>query len=188
MKPEIYVSTDIEADGKVPGISSMLSLASAVYTLDKKLIDTFSINLEKLPGAHPDPATMAWWKEQPEAWKACRLNKEKPEIAMRKYHQWLKTLRGKLVFVGYPVAYDFMWVQWYLIRFVGESPFSHSALDIKTLAMSLLKKPYRQSTKRHMPDRWFDNLPHTHKALDDAIGQGALFCNIMSELGLNKIT
>jgi len=34
------------------------------------------------------------------------------------------------------------------------------------------------------PKEWFDKLPHTHKALDDAIGQGALFCNILAELDL----
>ena len=88
---------------------------------------------------------------------------------------------GRPVFVGYPVAYDFMFVYWYLIRFTGESPFSHSALDIKTYAMALLKQPYRDSTKRYMPKRWFDPIPHTHHALDDAIEQGALFCNMLRE-------
>ena len=75
-----------------------------------------------------------------------------------------------------------MFVYWYLIRFTGHSPFSHSALDMKTLAMALLKKGYRDSTKRRMPRHWFDNLPHTHQALDDAIEQGALFCNMLKEL------
>gem|GEM_PF-6694880 len=32
-----------------------------------------------------------------------------------------------------------------------------------------------------MPKRWFDRLPHTHVALDDAMEQGALFCNILAE-------
>jgi len=32
-----------------------------------------------------------------------------------------------------------------------------------------------------MPRRWFDKLPHTHVALDDAIEQGALFCNMLAE-------
>jgi hypothetical protein len=32
-----------------------------------------------------------------------------------------------------------------------------------------------------MPARWFDDLPHTHRALDDAVEQGALFCNILAE-------
>ena len=101
---------------------------------------------------------------------------------MYRYLAWLKQLEGKLVFVGYPVSYDFMFVYWYLIKFTGESPFSHSALDIKTLAMVGLQKTYKQSTKRNMPSRWFDDLPHTHKALDDAIEQGAMFCNILKEV------
>jgi hypothetical protein len=32
-----------------------------------------------------------------------------------------------------------------------------------------------------MPAHWFDDLPHTHKALDDAIEQGAMFCNILAD-------
>jgi hypothetical protein len=80
------------------------------------------------------------------------------------------------------VAFDFMFVYWYLIRFTGQSPFSHSALDMKTLAMALLKVGYRDATKRKMPRHWFDDLPHTHLALDDAIEQGALFCNMLREL------
>ena len=87
----------------------------------------------------------------------------------------------KPVFVAYPAAFDFLFVYWYLIRFAGESPFSHSALDIKTYAMALLKRDYRDSTKRNMPARWFDKLPHTHIALDDAIVLGALFCNMLAE-------
>jgi len=58
---------------------------------------------------------------------------------MREYLVWLKALPGKPVFVAYPAAFDFLFVYWYLIRFTGESPFSHSALDIKTYAMALLK-------------------------------------------------
>jgi hypothetical protein len=83
--------------------------------------------------------------------------------------------------VGYPASYDFMFVYWYLIRFTGKSPFSHSALDIKSYAMAVLKLPYRESVKRNMPARWFPEAPHTHVALDDAIEQGALFCNMLRE-------
>ncbi len=38
MKQELYVSTDVEADGLVPGVNSMLSFGFAVYTKDKKLV------------------------------------------------------------------------------------------------------------------------------------------------------
>jgi hypothetical protein len=30
-----------------------------------------------------------------------------------------------------------------------------------------------------MPADWFDKMPHTHVALDDAKEQGALFCNML---------
>ena len=179
-KSEIYVSTDIEADGPIPGPHSMLSFASAAYTKDKQLVDTFSANLETLPNAEADPSTKSWWDKNKTAWDACRRDLKKPKEVMSNYVAWLKRLPGKPVFVGYPAAYDFMFVYWYLITFAGESPFSHSALDIKTYAMAVLKKEYRQSTKRSMPKLWFDKLPHTHVALDDAIEQGALFCNIMN--------
>lgn len=178
---EIYVSTDVEADGPIPGPHSMLSFASAAYTADKALVATFSANLETLPGAAGDPRTMEWWKTQPDAWAMCREGPRAPDVVMHEYVRWLKALPGKPVFVGYPVAYDFLFVYWYLIRFAGESPFSHSALDIKTYAMALLGTEYRASAKRNLPRDWFDDLPHTHVALDDAKGQGALFCNMLAE-------
>ena len=178
---EIYVSTDVEADGPIPGPNSMLSFASAAYRPDKTLIATFEANLTLLAGAVPDPKTMEWWRGQPEAWAACRANPREPADVMPEYVAWVKSLPGKPVFVAYPAGYDFMFVYWYMIRFTGESPFSHSALDIKTYAMALLGTEYRESVKRNMPARWFDNLPHTHVALDDAKGQGALFCNMLAE-------
>jgi hypothetical protein len=178
---EIYVSTDVEADGPIPGPHSMLSFASAAFRADKTLVSTFSANLETLPGAAGDPGTMEWWQSQPQAWAACRMNPQPPEQVMPAYVRWLKQLPGRPVFVGYPAGFDFLFVYWYLIRFAGESPFSHSALDIKTYAMAMLRRGYRESVKRNMPKRWFDNLPHTHVALDDAMGQGALFCNMLAE-------
>lgn len=181
MIEEIYISTDVETDGPIPGPHSMLSIGSAAYLADKTCISTFSANFECLPGASPHPQTAEWWKSQPEAWAACRSQLELPSIGMLRYSAWLKGLPGKPVFVAYPAGFDFLFVYWYLIRFTGESPFSHSALDIKTYAMAMLKKPYRESSKRNMPSHWFDALPHSHVALDDAIEQGAMFCNMLKD-------
>jgi len=178
---EIYISTDVETDGPIPGPHSMLSIGSAAYTADKRLLSTFSANLETLDGASAHPETAAWWATQPEAWAACRSDLEAPEAAMKRYLDWIDALEGKPVFVAYPAGFDFLFVYWYLMRFVGRSPFSHSALDMKTFAMALLRRDYRASTKQNMPKHWFDGLPHSHVALDDAIEQGALFCNMLAE-------
>jgi hypothetical protein len=124
---------------------------------------------------------MRWWQGRPDAWKACRDNLRDPAEAIKAYLAWLKRLPGRPVFVAYPAAYDFMFVYWYLIKFTRESPFSHSALDIKSYAMAVMGTEYRESAKRNMPKRWFEKLPHTHVALDDAIGQGVLFCNMLAD-------
>jgi hypothetical protein len=179
---EIYISTDIESDGPIPGPNSMLSsFGSAAFRADKTLVATFTANLTTLPDAQGDPRTMDWWKTQPEAWEACRTDPRPPDEVMPEYVAWLKQLPGRPVFVGYPAGFDFLFVYWYLIRFTGESPFSHSALDIKSYAMAVLGTDYRASVKRNMPKQWFDDLPHNHVALDDAIGQGALFCNMLAD-------
>ena len=180
--PEIYVSTDIEADGPIPGLYSMLSFGSAAYLKDKTLVGTFSANLHTLPDAIVDPPTMRWWSKQPQAWAAARSNLQDPTQVMKNYVAWLKALPGKPVFVGYPVTVDFGFIYWYLIRFTGESPFSFAALDIKSYAMAMMKtKRFWDVRKKKMPKHWFEELPHTHIALDDAIEQGILFCNMLAE-------
>ena len=124
---------------------------------------------------------MAWWRTRPDAWAACRADARNPAVVMVEYVRWLKALPGKPVFVGYPAAYDFMFVYWYLMRFAGESPFSHSALDLKTLAMAILGCDYRKAVKGNMPRAWFFSSRHTHIALDDALEQGVLLCNMLAE-------
>jgi hypothetical protein len=181
---EIYVSTDIESDGPVPGLNSMLSFGSAAYLADKTLVQTFSANLETLPGASGDPTTMAWWETQPQAWEACRKNLQPPVLVLPQYVSWLKGLPGNPVFVGYPAAFDFMFITYYLYRFAGESPFAYFALDIKSYAMAVLNRDFYEVTKDTMPKHWFDDLPYTHVALDDALSQGALFCNMLADCRL----
>jgi hypothetical protein len=187
MGRDIYFSVDIEADGPIPGPNSMLSLGAAAFLDDGTMVSTFSVNFDTLEGATGDPNTMQWWKTQPEAWKACRENTVHPETGMKQFHRWLgETCAAngdrKPVFVGYPAGFDFLFVYWYLMRFVGHSPFSFSALDIKSYAMAILGTEYRHTTKKNFPGRWFKGQPeHNHVALQDAIGQGILFCNILKE-------
>jgi hypothetical protein len=179
---EIFVSTDVETDGPIPGPYSMLSLGSAAFLADKTLVSTFYANLETLPGAGQHPDTMQWWQTQPLAWEASRANPQPPIEVMRAYAEWLKALPGQPVFVAYPVAFDYMFVQWYLINFTGESPFSYVALDIKTFAWTLLDTSFHETTKSTMPERWFDHqLELAHHALEDALDQGRLFCNMLAE-------
>jgi hypothetical protein len=178
---EIYVSTDIEADGPCPGPNSMLSIGSAAYTVDATLLGTFSANLETIPGSSAHPDATAWWAAHPEAWAAARRDLQPPEVAMGHYERWLSALPGQPVFVGYPAGFDFMFVYWYLMTFVGSSPFRRMALDVRTYAMALLALPYGDCSREDIAGRWSQTRPHTHNALDDAIEQGEIFCALLQE-------
>ena len=184
MPAEIYVSTYVEADGPIPGPHSMLSFGSVAYLADKTVLGEFTVNLAPLPGASPHPRTMNWWGGFPEALAKARENPEDPATAMPRYAKWVRKLPGRSVFVGQPVGFDFMWVYWYLMKYCGESPFGHSALDVKTYAMAVLKRDYRDCVKNALPKEWLEPLPHTHVAIDDAREQGAIFCNMLKANGV----
>lgn len=183
MTTELYISVDIETDGPIPGANSMLSLGAVALTEHRDQLGVFSINFVELHGATPDPSTMEWWAKQPEAWKCARDNPQPPLPAMHQFVSWVKDMcraaqGAKPVFVGYPAGFDFMFVYWYLIKLVGESPFSFSALDIKTYAAAVLGCPYREVNKRALAKFKEPGLPHTHVAIDDALEQGYLFLNL----------
>lgn len=176
---EIYISTDVETDGPIPGPHSMLSIGAAAFTEDGNLLSTFSANLLNLDGASPDPDTAKWWETQPEAWSAVMKDRQDPAIAMKNFNQWVIHQPGKPVFVGYPAGFDFMFTYWYLIKFCKVSPFSFSAIDMKTFAMAVLGTSYRESTKRNFPKHWFSADKHSHVAVEDAIEQGRIFCKML---------
>ncbi len=182
-RTEIFVSTDIETDGFIPAINSMLSFGSVAFDGNAQVLDTYTANLQTLPEGEQNPVTMEWWEQFPEAWAKTRANPRAPQEVMPEYAAWLRALPGKPVFVAYPATFDFSFINWYLARFAGHNPFGFAALDVKTYAMAVLQRPWFHATSRQtLPAHWFaPDLEHTHVALDDAMEQGMLFMNMRRE-------
>jgi len=159
----------------------MLSLGAAAFLESGEMVGTFETNFETLEGASGHPETMAWWaKQKPEIWAACRKDPANPKKAMESFESWITKTAGdssaKPVCVAYPAGFDFTYVHWYFMKFLGRNPFSFACIDMKTYAMSVLNKRFRDTTKNAMPKAWFEALPpHTHRAIDDALEQGYLF-------------
>lgn len=181
---DMYFSADIEADGPAPGTSSMLSIGIVAYdpfTLES--CGEFYRTLKRLPEARPNNDTMEWWDGFPKQWAEARANAEDPATAMKALHDWVvdmgkqakrrhNTEKGPIpVFVAYPAGFDFSFVFYYLHRFVGESVFSFSALDLKSMVKGMLDVPFT-SKQADWPSEWTSPLPHTHNALEDARHQG----------------
>ncbi|MBK9384016.1 MAG: 3'-5' exoribonuclease [Planctomycetes bacterium] len=181
-RSETYVSVDIEADGPVPGLHSLLSIGAAAYRASGRLLGTFAVNLEPLPGATAHPRTVAWWQEQPEAWAACREDLVAPELAMARFAAWVAELPGRAIFVGYPASFDFAFVSYYFERFGHGAPFGHAALCVQSFAMALGRSSFDRARRMCLPERWRSSRPHTHRALDDALEQGEIFLAMLAEM------
>jgi hypothetical protein len=186
IKPNVYISVDVEADGPIPGPYSMLSFGAAVagrhdasgFTPAAPDAHTFYRELRPISDTY-----------DAEAVAVSGLDRERllaegadPAAAMAAFVVWVEEARGgaKPIVVGYPACYDWMFLYWYLMRFAGRSPFGHSGcLDMKTLYAVKAGLPLGGVAKRTMPRHLLPDRPHTHHALDDAMEQAELFANLM---------
>lgn len=184
-KPDLFISIDIESDGPIPGPHSMLSLGAVAFEPDGTEVSSFYVNLECLPDAAPHPDTAKFWAENEHMYAATRQNMVSAQVGMQQFVDWLESLNARCTAVAAPAGFDFTFVYWYLIRFVGHSPFSFSCVDVKTVVMTLLGTSYRNSGKRSWKKSWQSGLPHTHNALSDAREQGISFCLMLKELHSN---
>jgi len=187
-----YISIDIETDGPLIGVNSMLSLGAAAFSLDYQNgynpLSKFEVNLEPLPSAIPDQTTMEeFWSKFPEAYKIATTNQKPSAEAILDFIKWYNDLPGEKIMVGYPSCFDFAWLRHYTILFTGKDILKHEALDIKSLAAAVLKKPFNQIKTSRMPSNWrVKSSRAQHKAVDDAVDQGLMLMNILREIKLGS--
>ncbi len=63
-----YVVIDVEFDGTLPGVNSMINLGAVAINKNGDALEEFEINLSPLRKAHPDPKPITWfYSEWPEA-------------------------------------------------------------------------------------------------------------------------
>lgn len=182
LQKDIYISADIEADGPIPGQYSMLAFGFAVAaifdgtTFQPREPSTTTFYRELKPiSAEFDLAAL-----EVAGLKRDVLAREgaDPALAMRDAAEWLQmqAAEARPVMVGYPVVFDWMFIHWYFVRFVGESPFGFSgALDMKTMYQQKARVTLDRAGRRDLPPDLTPRRRHTHNALDDAIAQAEIF-------------
>jgi len=177
--PEVLVSVDVEATGRIPGPYSMISLGAVAFTENGEEISRFKINLKELPGSEREEYVMKWWgKQSPDAWRAATENAIEPEQAMREFRDWLRSLPGNPKLIGWPLMTDFMFVYWYYMTFFGEEPpFGYDGgYDTKTAAAITLGVRHIEVSRTMVRERFgIVGREFTHDALDDALQQAELF-------------
>jgi hypothetical protein len=195
MTQAVYIVTDIECDGPTPGRNSMISFASVAVTADGQEKGVFEAVLEPLPGAEPDPETLAWFQTQPEAWAAATRNPLPPQQVMAAYADWIAGFEVGRVFTAFPIAFDGMWIDHYLRRFTRfavveghyarDRLFDGSGLCLKSFAAAVTGREPWDCNPRSLPPEWLGNHAHTHRAIDDARGYAHLLGVLMARSGVN---
>lgn len=176
MREDVFVSVDVEADGPIPGDNSMISLGAVVIG---KPDLTFYRELRPISE-----------RFVPEALAVSGLDRDKlreegadPEATMQDFASFLEDASPgrRPVFVAFNATFDWMFVNWYFIHFIGRNPFGIAGLDIKAYYMGALgKRRWADTTKGQFDKRFLSGAPHTHNALDDAREQAEIFQKIRS--------
>jgi len=187
-REDVYFSLDIEADGPIPGVYSMLSLGVCLagrfdgrrFAPADHSEPTFYVELRPI-SERVDPAALEVARLDRAALARSGMD---PAAAMRELCAFLEANAdgGRPIVCAYPAGFDWTFLYWYLVRFGPEElPLSfNSVLDVKTMYAVRARVPFDRAGLEDLPAELRGRHPHTHNALDDAIQQAEVFCALFS--------
>lgn len=190
VKTEVHFSFDIEADGGYPADFSMLSIGLvACSTFDGRAFKRLDPDAyENQYYATMAPVTKNFDPKAVEVVAAGGVNREElvvsgasPYTIMKEISDFVDRVTGKdrrAVGVCFP-SWDIQWLYGYLERYAAVNPFGFSGfIDVKSWYIGKTGSMLVNATKRQMPKKVLSKRMHTHNALDDAIEQAEMWCNM----------
>jgi len=163
---------DVESDGPIVGENSMICFGAVLV---KDMNQTFYGQTAPISD-----------KFKPETLAISGFSREehmlfpKPEIIMPEFSDWVERINEKgtkpTLITDNP-GYDFCWINYYLLKYVGKNVFGWSARRIGDLYGGLVGKANA---------RWkqFRKNKHTHNPVDDAKGNAEVIHYLKDNLGL----
>lgn len=184
----MYFSVDVETNGPVPGLFSMLSIGvTALHPETLEEVGHFYQKLRVLPDAREDLDTMKWWSGFPEMYAEATRDPRDPRDVMRELEDWILSMtngfaldresRPTPLFVAYPNAFDWPFYVYYAWRFTSAARFGFVSVDMASMAMGYNGGLYDHQTKKRWPENWVkpgDRIA-IHHALLDARQQADIF-------------
>ena len=190
MARELYICVDVEPDGHVPGLSSIVSLGACaaalrdedgeVTALDAEAA-TFYAVLRPISETYVEKALRVTGFDREQLEREGRP----PEEALPEFAAWIDALAtehdAQPVLAAYPLGFVWSFTQHYLHAFSGRSPFGQSAhYDMKTAYAALTRSAVRDAIKRRMPSALLGPKDSkTHHALQDALGHVDLLVGLL---------
>lgn len=166
-----YICVDVETAGAIPSENALLSIGACTIPRPRK---TFYIELK------PDKTAFSH-----EALMVSKLSLEElaqsgihPKEAILRFSEWINQTiptGSKPIFVAFNAPFDWMFINDYFTRYLGQNPFGHSALDIKAYYMGLAGVTWKETSMREVIHHFSGQTLLTHHALQDALDQADLF-------------
>ena len=114
---------------------------------------------------------------------------EQPAVAMGRFEAWVNQVTPddyQPIFVAFNAPFDWMFVNDYFHRFLGHTPFGHTALDLKAFYMGLKGVSWSETSMRYVSRHYLDDRHLTHHALSDALDQAIIFKSMLKEARARK--
>lgn len=166
-----YYVVDVEADGPIPHINSMVSFGAV-------LVDD---NLDKTFYGKTRPISDLW---VPDALAVSGHSREEhltfddPLETMSNFLEWIeKTSKGRPIFISDNPAFDWQWINYYFHVYCGKNPFGFSARRIGDLYCGIVKDTF--AGWKHLR-----KTKHTHHPVDDAKGNAEALLHMRDKMGL----
>jgi ribonuclease T len=177
-----YICVDVETSGPIPGDYSLLSIGACTIFKPRS---TFYVELKPLNENFT-----------PEAARVHNLSLQQlieegvaPGEALQRFEKWLtqQTPAGKqAVLVAFNAAFDWMFINYYFIHYLGHNPFGHAALDIKALYMGAARVAWSQTSWHNISPHFEEKTALTHHALQDALDQTEVFIKILKDMKISN--
>ena len=151
------IVVDVEADGPVPHLYSMVSFGAVV--VEPSLALSFKGEVR--------PVSERWLPEALAVSGVTReqhLGFEEPGPVMERFERWIReSSKGRPVFASDNLAFDWQWINYYFHVYLGRNPFGWSGRRIGDLYCGMVKDGYAQW--KHLR-----RTGHDHDPVHDAKG------------------
>ena len=172
-----YISIDVETAGPNPSTYSLLSIGACdVFdTQNTFYVELKPINENKIASALEISGL---------DWQHLLNNGMPPFEAMSNFANWVKGFiqdDTQPIFVAFNAPFDWMFVNDYFQRYLGQNPFGHKALDIKSFYMGLHGVSWEETGIQYVSGRYLNAQNLSHHALKDALDQAKIFRKMLAE-------
>lgn len=153
-----FLVVDVESDGPLQGINSMVCFGAVIVDKEGKLDQTFYGQTAPVSNVY-DPEALAisgFSRKEHESFP-------NPAKTMLDFHRWLGSFNCNLTLVSDNNGYDAPWINWYMHKYIGSNILGYSSRRIGDMFAGYLNNPFYK-WKKHR------KTSHDHNPVNDAKG------------------